>query len=138
MAPPPTKTDELAAEAFAHFLTGMMKADGVVSLAEEEKVADLLYKYRKSLPAEGAPIVYHVQAIKNDLTRVYWTAHQHLDAGFKAFDEFVMSGGERLSYVLVLREMMHMLMEVDGIDEEEATFMKKMEAEVVYRYNNYW
>lgn len=128
--------EQEAALAFAHFLTGMMKADGHVSLAEEEKVADLLYNYKDVIPGQTYAIQRQVSAIKDEKKYTNWNAHQHLEEGFIAFDRFVADGGVSLGYMLVLRELLRLLMEVDGIDEQEIRFMQKMESEVVRRYNS--
>lgn len=128
--------DQEAATAFAHFLVGMMKADGHMSLAEEEKVADLLYNYKDVIPGQTYAIQRQVGSIKQEPRYTAWNAHQHLEEGFLAFDRFVEEGGVSLGYMLVLRELMRLLMEVDGIDQGEIAFMQKMESEIIRRYNS--
>ena len=129
--------DHKAARAIAHFMLGMMKADGRISRAEENQSLNLLFHFQDVLPGQVALIKAQVEALRAEALHTSWTAQQHLKEGLSSFDTFLAEGGLSTGYTLVLRELLRLLMEVDGIEPEEIAFIQKLESELVSRYSSH-
>lgn len=127
---PPAKYANLA---IAHFLTGLVKADGYVSQAEERKIEILVHKFRHGLPGTPDTIVDDVALVRGPRYEKHMPM-DHLEDGFQNFDEFVKTGEADAEHMETIVEMMDILSEVDGISQSEKLYMERIREGFKKRY----
>lgn len=126
--------ENIAAEAMAHLFLGLMKADGVITPAEEAKMQHLSRTYQEDLPCDLPRVLSHIDNLRADHTLERWHPNDHLVAGFELLDKFIAMKRFLKVYVTNLMEMMEDVMGEDGIDDNEAVYIKKMDQELTKRF----
>lgn len=128
------KADQLAAEAMAHFFLGMMKADGVITEQEEQKMKSLSQRYEDDLPCSFKSVLEHLDFLRTDLSYDRWNPTEHLVSGLDLLDRFIAMSGFSRRHLTNLMEMLEEVMHEDGIDESERSYFGSMEKELTKRF----
>jgi hypothetical protein len=123
-----------ATTALSHFFIGLMKADGIVTQAEERKVEILIHKFQRGMPASEEETRDRLKELRDDNSTQGMFPIDHLTAGFAAFDKFVESGEALEAHMTTIVEMLDILMEVDGVSDSETLYMDRMRQEFQSRY----
>jgi hypothetical protein len=124
----------IAAEAMAHFFLGLMKADGQITPAEEQRMRHFSISYKEELPCELGPVLAHINYLRKDPTYDKWLPAEHIDTGMVLLDKFIAMRGFMRSYITNLMDMLEELMQEDGVDENEAIYLKRMESGLTQRF----
>lgn len=124
----------IAAEAMAHFFLGLMKADGVITHAEEQRMLHFSHTYKEELPCKLGPVLAHINYLRKDPTYEQWQPSYHIDTGMVLLDKFIAMRGFMRSYITNLMDMLEQLMEEDGVDENETDYLKRMESGLMQRF----
>ncbi len=124
----------IAAEAMAHFFLGLMKADGMITKAEEARMLHFSTTYKEELPCALPPVLDHINYLRKDPTYEKWPPTEHMSEGLILLDRFISMKGFLRSYLTNLMDMLEMLMEEDGVDDNETHYIKKMEDELTRRF----
>jgi hypothetical protein len=119
--------------ALAHFLVGLVKADGYISQAEERKIEILVHKFRHGLPGETETILADVALVRSERFEKLMPI-DHVTEGFVHFDAFVKSGDAEAEHMETIIEMLTILAEVDGVSASEKLYMDKIKEGFKKRY----
>ena len=125
---------EVAAQALAHLFIGLMKADGIITPAEEAQMLWIQQNYKDDLPCSFTAILANIDEFRNDPATASWTPAQHLERGLQRLDAFIEHTSLSRSYVTSLMEMLEGVMEQDGIDHNEAEYLRTVERELTRRF----
>ena len=128
------KAEQFAAEAMAHFFLGMMKADGVITTAEELKMMQLSHLHEDELPCSFRKVMEQIEFLRSDLSYDRWKSEEHLQSGLDLLDKFIALSGFTRSHVTNLMELLEEVMTEDGIDESERKYFSAMEKELTVRF----
>lgn len=127
---PPARYANLA---LAHFLVGLVKADGYISQAEERKMEILVHKFRHGLPGEPESLMGDIALLRSDRFDKHMPI-DHITDGFQNFDEFVKSGEADPEHMESIIEMLEVLSEVDGVSASEKLYMDRIREGFKQRY----
>lgn len=128
------RAEGIAAEAMAHFFLGLMKADGQITPAEEQRMRHFSLTYKEELPCELGPVLAHINFLRKDPTYDKWHPNEHIDTGMVLLDKFIAMRGFMRSYITNLMDMLEELMQEDGVDENESQYLKRMESGLTQRF----
>lgn len=125
---------DVAAQALAHIFLGLMKADGVITPAEEAQMLAIQQDYKDELPCNFTAILANIDLLRADPAIQAWVPDQHLHRGLQRLDAFIEHSSLSRSYVTSLMEMLDSVMEQDGIDAKEAAYLREVERELTTRF----
>lgn len=125
---------DIAAQALAHLFLGLMKADGMITPAEEAQMLAIQQNYKDELPCSFTAILENIDRLRADAAIHEWLPNQHLERGMQRLDAFIEHSSLSRSYVTSLMEMLDSVMEQDGIDANEAEYLRQVERELTRRF----
>ena len=126
--------DKLASSSLAHFFVGLMKADGGLSIAEEEKIEILIYKMRHLLPGDHEFTIDKTREVRQEEEFSSWLPNQHLEKGLEYLDEYVASGKSEPDHFSGIMETLEIIMEVGAITPGEKEYIDRMNREFTQKY----
>lgn len=126
--------NKLASSALAHFFTGLMKADGGLSISEEEKIEILIYKMRHLLPGDYEFTIDKTREVRQGEEFSSWVPNQHLEKGLEYLDQYVASGESEPDNFNGIMETLEIIMEVGSITPGEKQYIDRMNHEFSQKY----
>ena len=127
-------SNRLASNSLAHFFVGLMKADGGLSISEEEKIEILIYKMRHHLPGNYEHTIEQTRGIRHAEEYASWVPGEHLEKGLEFLDKFVASGGSEPDHFTGIMETLEIIMEVGSITPGEKEYIDRMHREFTQKY----